>query len=338
MATPQPFVSVLASAFRTVRRWCVNREESQHIEQASAHSSGPQSEIHSDINDRGGSVHERADLRTEDELVRSNRRQHEQVELGADKNSRRIRMAGTSAISRGWRDYNEAPVAMNSSGREHEIKSGKLSDQPGVSHERLASDEGSASQGHHSGAVTPLDRTDVTRATHEHRQVGSLTESLADDTGHGLILRRHETKRRAEDEKTVVQPDCDQAFPHPVPLHSPEAFAAKTTSRAHEAMEHRFGESDVPDEAMVPMRPDSAPARTIRYQFKTWAGEPAVDIQTHGDRSKPEITVSTSDETVADALENRSNVFFAPIRRIRRDSDRDESPRRSPIYHTQDED
>lgn len=50
------------------------------------------------------------------------------------------------------------------------------------------------------------------------------------------------------------------------------------------------------------VRSTTSTGRTIRYQFNSWTGEPAVDVRTDVPGPMQKFTVSTSDETVANAL------------------------------------
>jgi len=96
--------------------------------------------------------------------------------------------------------------------------------------------------------------------------------------------------------------------------------------------------SEFDDEVPAVIRSSSMATRTIHYDFKTWVGQPGVEVRANPESATRGVTVSTSDDAVAQVLERRANELSAPVVKVRRDGDDEEPSRRHRVQLLQEDD
>ncbi|WP_407973172.1 hypothetical protein ACJ51O_37095 (plasmid) [Burkholderia pyrrocinia] len=163
-----------------------------------------------------------------------------------------------------------------------------------------------------------------------------------DDLGHDLLASKGGIKPKGTREPLDVRANhvlthAGTPLVHPLSGNQLRSAAEQHADvRSHVPKDHGKP-SQLNDEAPAAMRSSSTATRTIHYNFKTWVGQPGVDVRSNLESPMRSFTVSTSDDAVAQVLESRADELSAPVVKVRRDGDDEEPSRRRRVQLLQEE-
>ncbi|EDT05161.1 hypothetical protein BamIOP4010DRAFT_1288 [Burkholderia ambifaria IOP40-10] len=162
--------------------------------------------------------------------------------------------------------------------------------------------------------------------------------------GSGDVLPASKADMKPKGAREHADVGADHALAHAGtqtvhPLSASPLRAAEQHTGARSPVPEAQGKpSEFDDEVPAVMRSGSTATRTIHYDFKTWVGQPGVDVRANLESGMHGVTVSTSDDTVAKVLESRADELSAPVVKVRRDGDDEEPSRRRRVLLLQEDD